>query len=123
MEPSASKERNSALDAVKIVISIVLVSVAIVGNSLFESEPFLYRLGGVIVLIGAGVLLALSTSRGLQFRTLVKDSRVELKRVVWPTKQETWSTSAIVLVVVVVSALILWGIDYLLGSSVSFLMG
>jgi preprotein translocase subunit SecE len=49
----------------------------------------------------------------------VKGSRTEIRKVVWPTRQETVQTTMIVVAFVVLVALLLWGLDSLLGWLVS----
>lgn len=123
MENGKPVNASSSLDLAKWGVSFVLVLIAIAGNAYFSDQPFLYRLVGVVVLIGAAGFVAATTVKGSQLVALIKDARAEARRVVWPTKQETWTTSAIVVVVVLISALILWGVDYLLGASVSYIIG
>jgi preprotein translocase subunit SecE len=53
----------------------------------------------------------------------LKGARTEIRKVVWPTRQETMQTSLLVLAVVVVVGFILWGLDTLLGWSASQFIG
>ena len=55
--------------------------------------------------------------------TLIKDARGEIRRVVWPTWEETTQTTMIVLVLVLIFALILWALDSLLSWLVSSVIG
>lgn len=73
----------------------------------------------VVVLAVMGLGLVLWTQQGRQFLSLFAASRIELRKVVWPTKPETWQTTLIVLVVVVIASLILWGMDSLFGFAIS----
>jgi preprotein translocase subunit SecE len=54
---------------------------------------------------------------------LAKEARVEIRKVVWPTRQETTQTTLIVVAVVLVMSLLLWGVDSLLGWIVSLIVG
>lgn len=117
------KPTNASLDLAKWGVASLLALVAVAGNAYFAEQPFLYRLVGVILLIGASCYVVSTTHKGGELVSLLKDARAEARRVVWPTKQETWTTAAIVVVVVLVSALVLWGVDYLLGSLVSSVIG
>lgn len=123
MENGNATNTGSSLDLTKWGLAVVLVIIAVAGNAYFSEQPFLYRLVGVVLLIGGAGFVASTTVKGSQLVALIKDARAEARRVVWPTKQETWTTSAIVVVVVLISALILWGVDYLLGASVSYIIG
>ena len=67
--------------------------------------------------------LLYATHQGKGFVRLLKDSRIELRRVTWPTKQETVTTSWQVLAVVVVASILLWCFDYVLGWLMKFIIG
>ncbi|GGK10646.1 preprotein translocase subunit SecE [Pseudomonas matsuisoli] len=118
-----AEAKDSRLDVLKWLVVVALVVVAVVGNQYFSAEPILYRVLGVLVLAGAAAALALQTTKGRMFAGLVKEARVEIRKVVWPTRQETSQTTLIVVVVVLVMALLLWGLDSLLGWLVSLIVG
>ncbi len=63
---------------------------------------------GWLVLIFA---LGFFTTQGRQVYSFAKESKVELQKVVWPSRQETIQTTSIVMIMVAVTGLILWGID------------
>ena len=80
----------------------------------------------MLALLALGVLaafVALQTTQGVAFARLARESRTEIRKVVWPTRQETTQTTMIVVVFVLVSALILWGLDSLLGWLASMIIG
>lgn len=109
----------SRFDAVKWVVVIVLVAVAVIGNSYYADQSLLYRVLGILVLAAVAGLVALQTAKGAAFWALVKGSRTEIRKVVWPTRQETVQTTMIVVAFVLLVALLLWGLDSLLGWLVS----
>ncbi|ERS12760.1 hypothetical protein Q668_17530 [Alcanivorax sp. PN-3] len=74
-----------------------------------------------VALVAAFV--ALQTEQGKSFNQLRKDSMVELRKVVWPTRQETLQTTLIVLVFVVIVALLLFVLDWALNGLISTLIG
>jgi preprotein translocase subunit SecE len=113
----------SRFDSVKWVVVAALVGVAVVGNSYFADQSLLYRVLGIIALGAVAGLVAMQTAKGDAFWALVKGSRTEIRKVVWPTRQETVQTTLIVLAFVVVVALFLWGLDALLGWLVSLVIG
>jgi len=110
-------------DLFKWFIAIVLVAVSVVGNHYFSAEPLLYRVFGVLAISFLAIVVVLRTAKGKIFIQLAKDARNEIRKVVWPTKQETMQTTMIVVVVVLVMALLLWGMDSLLGWLISFIVG
>lgn len=109
----------SRFDGLKWLLVTALVAVAVVGNSYFANESLLYRVLAIVALAAVAGLVALQTARGRAFWTLVKGSRTEIRKVVWPTRQETVQTTLIVVAFVLVVALILWGLDSFLGWLVS----
>ena len=80
-----------------------------------------------VAAITGSVVLALTllffTSQGKAFIVLLADSRVELRRITWPTKIDTLHTTWIVLVVVFVMAIILWLIDLFFSWAIKLLIG
>jgi preprotein translocase subunit SecE len=66
-------------------------------------------------------LLFFFTAQGKRFNGFLHASRAELRKVVWPTRQETLRTTLLVVVMVVIAGLFLWAVDSLLLWMVSFL--
>ena len=114
---------TSRLDGLKWFVVFVLVAAGVVGNSYFANESLLYRVLGILALAAVAGLVALQTAKGAAFWSLVKGSRTEIRKVVWPTRQETVQTTLIVVAFVLVVALILWGLDSFLGWLVSLVIG
>ena len=83
----------------------------------------LYRALGVVAVALVAAFVALQTEQGKSFNQLRKDSMVELRKVVWPTRQETLQTTLIVLVFVVIVALLLFVLDWALNGLISTLIG
>jgi len=109
----------SRFDSVKWIVVFLLLAVAVAGNSYFSDQSLLYRVLGILAVAGVAGLVALQTARGAAFWALVKGSRTEIRKVVWPTRQETVQTTMIVVGFVLLVAVILWGLDTLLGWLVS----
>ena len=110
---------TSRFDTVKWIVVFILVAVAVVGNSYFADQSMLYRVLGILALAAVAGLVALQTAKGAAFWALVKGSRTEIRKVVWPTRQETVQTTMIVVAFVLLVAMILWGLDSFLGWLVS----
>ncbi len=118
-----AESKDSRLDTLKWFAVAVLVAVAVVGNQYFSAEPIIYRVLGILLVAAGAAFVALQTAKGSAFFTLVKEARAEMRKVVWPTRQETTQTTLIVVAVVLVMALLLWGLDSLLGWLVSLIVG
>jgi preprotein translocase subunit SecE len=114
VETTASK-----FDTAKWVVVIALVAVAVVGNSYYADQSLLYRVLGILAIAAVAGMVALQTAKGVAFWTLVKGSRNEIRKVVWPTRQESVQTTLIVVAFVIVVALLLWALDSFFGWLVS----
>ncbi len=110
-------------DAIKWLFVIAVVAVGVVGNSYFSAEPLLYRVLSLLGLAVVAVVVTYNTAKGNALWTLLQEAIVEVRKVVWPTRQEVNQTTLIVLVVVVIMAMILWGLDTLLGWLASLIIG
>jgi len=64
-------------------------------------------LGGLI----AGIAIGLTSTQGQRLWGFIQGSRIEIRKVVWPTKQETTQTALAVFVFTLVMALFFWGLD------------
>lgn len=114
---------ETRLDWLKWLISIVLVLAGLVGNQYYSEVSMPLRtLGWVIVLILAG-FVASRTSKGKKVVEFASDSQKELRKVVWPTKDEVRQTTLIVAAMVVILALVLWGLDGALVWAIGWLTG
>ncbi len=114
---------GSKLDALKWLVVIAIVAVGVVGNSVFSGESLLYRVLALLALALVAGFVAFQTAKGRTFFQLFKEAKNEIRKVVWPTRQETLQTTAIVVVAVLIVGLLLWGLDSLLGWLVSGVIG
>jgi preprotein translocase subunit SecE len=114
---------GTKLDWVKWFFAILLFIAGIVANYYYNYQPWPLRLLawiGLIVIIGAVIL---QTCQGKLALNFARESRMELRKVFWPTRQETVQTTLFVAAMVVVLALILWGIDSILMWLIGWLTG
>ncbi|OIZ99403.1 preprotein translocase subunit SecE [Rickettsiella grylli] len=103
-----------------IMMGIVLL-LSIYTNHYFSHQVIAIRLIGWIIAILILASLFFYTAIGRQFWVFAQASRAELRKVVWPTREETVRTTLIVIVMVIVAGLFLWAIDTLLLWAVAFL--
>ncbi|MBC9253018.1 preprotein translocase subunit SecE [Pseudomonas alcaligenes] len=118
-----AEAKDSRFDLLKWLLAVALVVVGVVGNQYFSAEPLLYRVLVLLALAAVAGFVALQTVKGQAFFGLAKEARTEIRKVVWPTRQETTQTTLIVVAVVLVMALLLWGLDSFLGWIVSLIVG
>ncbi len=112
------------LDSLKWLVVTALVIGGAVANIQYESEfPILYRVIALLALGAVACFVAVNTAKGHAFWELLKASQLEVRKVVWPSSQETIQTTLVVVVVVVIAAIILWGLDALFGYIASMIIG
>jgi preprotein translocase subunit SecE len=119
----AKETATAPLNIVLWAVSVVIVMAAVYANSYFGGESLLYRVLGLLAASVVAGLIAFQTVQGKAFWLLLKGARTEIRKVVWPTRQETVQTTLIVSLVVIVAGLLLWGLDTLLGWLVSLVIG
>ena len=101
----------NTLDIVKLVIAGALVAGGIAGYYLLSEQALILRVLAVIAGTIAGAAVAWFTEPGKTFAGFARESIVEVKKVVWPTRKETVQTTAAVFAFVVVMAVYLWVSD------------
>jgi preprotein translocase subunit SecE len=120
---STSIENPSRLDGLKWLAVLVVLAGGIYGNTQFSEVTLLYRVLAGLVVLAIAILISLQTQLGRSAWDLAKEARIEIRKVVWPSRQETTQTTLIVVVVVIFVALILWGMDSTLSWSISSIIG
>ncbi len=120
---SKAEAEGGRFDSLKWLLVILLVGAGVVGNVYFANQSLLYRVIALLVLAAVAVFIALQTAKGVAFWKLAKEAKIEIRKVVWPTRQETTQTTLIVFAFVLLTALILWGLDSLIGWLASRILG
>ena len=113
----------SPLDTVKLAAAAAILIGGVAGFYLLTSYPLAVRWVIVLASFGVGILVALQSVQGRAFWQFVQGSRVELRKVVWPTRQETLQTTLVVFVAVLVMGIFFWILDWVLGSVTAALAG
>ena len=106
-----------------LLVSLLLLLAGIVAFYYFSEIRLFYRVLGLFVVLGLAGYIVYQTSFGKTVYTYVLESKIELKKVVWPTKQETTQTAIGVIVIVVIIGILLWLLDMLLAWSIGTLYG
>lgn len=116
-------EKQAKESSLRMVISILIVVASLV---LFYLDPLglsttLYKV--LVLLIGlvlAGFVF-FKSPQGVRFSSFLIETKIELRKVVWPTRDETMKTTGMIMVAVVIVAIFLWIVDALLSWLVQLL--
>ena len=114
----------SAGDIVKYALALLLAVAGVFAFYWFENQwPTGVRMLAVAAGLLAGALVFMATAKGAQTREFISESRFELRKVVWPTRQETTRTMWVVIAVVILMSLLLAGMDVIIQGAVKWLLG
>jgi preprotein translocase subunit SecE len=105
-------------DIIKLIVAVIIMVTATVLFYSFEEYALFIRVLGLLVAAGLALLVASKTAIGKTTLGYIRDTQVEVRKVVWPTRQETIQTTLIVVVMVFFAAIMLWAFDSLLGWAV-----
>jgi preprotein translocase subunit SecE len=115
--------QSSVLDTAKLIVAVAVLLGGIVGYYYYADASVLLRAIGVLVALVVASVVALQTARGQALWKFMQGSRVELRKVVWPTREEAIQTTIAVLVFALVMGVFFWLIDLFLLWCTRFLTG
>lgn len=119
---SQDEASSSFLDTAILWLAILVLGASIFGYYWFEPQySDLVRVVGMLAGTAVAVLIALQSAIGKTAWAYVQGSRTELRRVVWPTRQETLQTTLMIIIVVLILAVFIWALDLVLGWAVQML--
>ncbi len=112
MTAQTETSEGSVLDIIKLLLAAGLLVGGLYGYYFYENDlalplRVLMVLGGT----GVGIAVAMSSSQGHRLWHFIQGSRVEIRKVIWPTRQETTQTAIAVFVFTIVMALFFWALD------------
>jgi preprotein translocase subunit SecE len=120
---SAASKAVSVGDIAKYALALLLVVGGVFAFYWFAQWPTSLR----ALVVAAGVLLGVVvfalTAKGAQTRDFLSEARFELRKVVWPTRQEAMRTTWVVMLAVLILSLILAGFDVVIQAAVKLLLG
>lgn len=123
MVARAETEESSKLDSLKFLIAIALLIGGVVQYYYFEEESQLYRVLALLGFVALAMGVVYTTRMGHGLWLFARDARTEVRKVVWPTRQETMQTTLMVIVMVILVGIMLWLIDMFLRWAVLVLTG
>ncbi len=114
---------STGMDTVKLAASVLLLIAGIGAFYIYEEHSLLLRVLGLLVVAGVAVFVAMQTVVGRRVWSFATDARAEVRKVVWPSRQETIQTTLIVFAMVLVMGIILWLVDMALMAIVRSVTG
>ena len=114
---------SNKLDTFKLLLAIAVLIAGIVGFYYYEAESLLYRVLGVVFAAGVAIAISATTLLGQNLIGFGREARMEVRKVVWPSRQETVQTTFMVIVAVILIGIFLWLIDMLLAEAIQLLTG
>jgi protein translocase subunit secE/sec61 gamma len=119
-----AKRGASGADIVKFVIAGLLLVAGVFAFYWYQGEWATWmRVAAVIAGLVLGAVAFMTSSKGPELREFFSETRFELRKVVWPTRQETMRTTWVVMAVVVVVSLILGAFDLVIQQVMKWLLG
>jgi preprotein translocase subunit SecE len=118
-----TQDGASVKDTTLMSLSVLVLLAGVVAFYWYDEEPLAIRLamvlGGLVVAGG----LAWSSWYGREFRQFAQAARVELRKVVWPNREETVRITVVVFVFAAIMGVFFWGLDFILAWLVKLLTG
>lgn len=118
-----AEAKTSVIDIVKLVFSIVFLALGLVVFYYLSEQMLLYRVLMLVGIFSVALFMVMTTEIGRNFRIFIQDAKQEVRKVVWPSRQETTQTALMVFAMVFVVGLILWVLDMALFWGVQILAG
>jgi preprotein translocase subunit SecE len=123
MIEQGQQDAASPKDTAVLVAAVAILVGGIAGFYLLSAQPIWLRWLLVFAALGASGFIGLQSFQGKTLWMFVQTSRIELRKVVWPNRQEVWQVTLLVFVMLLVMGLFFWGLDGLLGSLTRWLTG
>lgn len=114
---------KNVFDVVKQVFSVVFVIAGIAAFYHFSDIKLIYRVLGLLTILGGVVAMLATTTWGSAISAFIIDSKIEVRKIVWPTRDETTRTTLLVFIMVSIVSLVLWLLDTFLFWGVRLLTG
>lgn len=123
MTQEQAEPRLSQADMLRWAAASLLAVLGLGGFYYFAEQAILYRVLGLVAALALATYALSGSAHGLRLRGFMRESRMEVRKMVWATRAETLQTSLVVFVAVLLMAVFLWLLDRLLSWAVSLLLG
>jgi len=123
MSEQAEKGGSAVVDSAKLALAVAALVAGVGGYYWFGDLPTAVRIVMVLAGLGLGATFLFWSAQGQVLWQFVQGSRVELRKMVWPTRQETLQTTLVVFVFVLILGVFFWLVDMLLAWATKYLTG
>ncbi|MDO9204831.1 MAG: preprotein translocase subunit SecE [Methylococcaceae bacterium] len=113
----------SVSDLTKQIISVLFIILGLAGFYYYVNFLLVYRVIGLLIIVLGALYLLSTTFAGKKVLSFISESKIELNRVIWPTREETTRTTMLVFAMVFVVGFLLWLLDTFLFWGVRLLTG
>jgi len=112
MNTQTETSQGGSLDIVKLLIAAVAILGGLYSYYYYENQlPLPVRVLIVLGATGIGIAIGMMSTQGRRLWHFIQGSRVEIRKVVWPTKQETTQTAIAVFLFTLIMAVFFWLLD------------
>ena len=111
------------MDTLKIIAALLIIISATAAFYIYPELSLLIRVLVIMAAIVLSAVIGFQTEKGRQIWSFFGEAQIEVRKVVWPTREETLQTTLVVVLMVFFIALFLWLLDLLLGWSIGVIMG
>ena len=111
------------VDTLKIIIALLIVISATAAFYIYPELSLVIRVLVIMAAMLVSAVIGLQTEKGRQIWSFIGETQIEVRKVVWPTREETVQTTLVVVLMVFFIALFLWLLDLFLGWSIGAIMG
>ncbi|HEV8019223.1 MAG TPA: preprotein translocase subunit SecE [Steroidobacteraceae bacterium] len=116
-------QEPGTVDKAKLAVAVLIVIAGVAGYYVLADQASWLRWLVVVASLVLAGLVAMFSRYGVEFRHFVELARVELRKVVWPTRDDTLKTTGVVLFFVTVAGLFFWLLDLVLAWATKTLTG
>ena len=117
------RQQEGGASSAPLWIAVALLVAGLVGYYTLSTQSLWLRWGAVIGGFAAGGLVFFLSAAGRGLWQFALDARNELRKVFWPTKNETWITTALVFGFTVIAGFFFWLLDLFLAWATRLLTG
>ncbi|ABF14363.1 preprotein translocase subunit SecE [Candidatus Palibaumannia cicadellinicola] len=116
-----SKEKKNSLERLKWFLIIAIIIIYSISIYCYQYINLTLQLSALFITVLTVLILTLITKQGKVFLRFISEAYIEMRKIIWPTSQETFYTTLIIAVTTILMSLVIWGLDIFLVNIISFI--